>query len=76
MEQVFPEQPCAHPGFQVLVGGGDHPDVDPHRRMAADPIELAVGQHPQQAGLQVGGHVADFVEEQGAAIGLFEAAAA
>jgi hypothetical protein len=42
--------------------------------MAADPVELAVGQHAQQAGLQLGRHVADLVEEQGAAVGLLEAA--
>ncbi len=44
--------------------------------MAADPVELAIGQHAQQAGLGVGRHVADLIEEQGAAVGLLEAAAA
>ena len=44
--------------------------------MAADAVELAVGEHAQQARLQVGRHVADLVEEQRAALGLLEAPAA
>ena len=35
-----------------------------NRRVAADPVELAIGQHAQQAVLGVGRHVADLVEEQ------------
>ncbi|MCY1350908.1 hypothetical protein D9M69_371540 [compost metagenome] len=76
MEQVLAEFALAHQVFQVLVGGGDDPHVDLHRRVPADPVELAVGQHAQQAGLGVGRHVADLVEEQGAAVGLLEASAA
>ena len=45
------------------------------RLVAADAVELAVGEHAQQARLQVGRHVADLVEEQRAAVGLLEAAA-
>ena len=45
-------------------------------RLTAHTIELAFGQHAQQAGLQRRRHVADFVEEQRAAVGLLEAAAA
>jgi hypothetical protein len=37
---------------------------------------MPVGQHAQQAGLQVKRHVADFVEKERSAIGLLEAAAA
>ena len=44
--------------------------------MAADAVELAVAQHAQQPRLQVERHVADLVEEQRAAVGLLEAAAA
>ena len=35
-------------------------------------VELAVGQHPQQTGLQLGRHVADLVEEQRSAVGALE----
>src|SRR5690606_7213571 len=46
------------------------------RLMASDTIEVAVREHAQQARLQLGRHVADLVEEQRAALGLLEAAAA
>jgi hypothetical protein len=42
--------------------------------MAAHAVVLAVGQHTQEPHLQVGGHVADLVEEQRAAFRLLEAA--
>jgi hypothetical protein len=45
---------------------------DRHRPRAADPHHLALFQHPQQAGLQAEGHLADLVEEQGAAVGRLE----
>jgi hypothetical protein len=76
VEQVFAEQALLDPAFQVLVGGGDHPHIGLDRLVAADAVEVAVGQHAQQARLQFGRHVADFVEEQRAALGLLEAAAA
>ncbi|MPM62402.1 hypothetical protein SDC9_109273 [bioreactor metagenome] len=44
--------------------------------MSAHAVEMAVRQHPQQTRLQVKRHVADFVEEQRAALGLLEAATA
>ncbi|MNT99069.1 hypothetical protein D3C72_2418220 [compost metagenome] len=40
--------------------------------MTANAVELAVGQYTQQAGLGIGRHVADFIKEQRAAIGLLE----
>ena len=75
MEEVFAEQAVLDPRFEILVGRGNHPDIGLDRRMPADAIEMPVRQHAQQARLQLGGHVADFVEEQGAALGLLEAAA-
>ncbi len=59
---------------EVLVGRGDHAHVDADQLAAADAVELAVGEHAQQARLQRQRHVADLVEEQRAAIGLLEAA--
>ncbi len=55
------------------MGGRDHPHVDPDQLAPADAEEFAFGQHPQQPGLQRQRHVADLVQEQGAAVGLFEA---
>ena len=75
VEQVFTEQSLAHPFFQILVGGGNHAHVGLDRSMAAHAVKLSVGQDPQQAGLQLGRHVTDFVQEQRAAFGLFKPAA-
>ncbi len=54
----------------------DDADVYLDRLVAADARDLAVFQHAQQLGLQRQRHVADFVEEQGAAVGIFETALA
>src|SRR5579862_1352422 len=75
MHQVFAEQALAHTLLEVLVGGGDDAYVRLQRRMAADAVVLAVRQHTQQAHLQIGGHVADLVEEERAVLRLLEASA-
>ena len=41
-------------------------------RAFAEALELALLQHAQQLGLQVERHFADFVEQDGAAVGQFE----
>ena len=76
VEQVFAELARLHQGFEVLVGGGDDAHVDLDRCVPADTVELAVGQHTQQAGLRIGRHVTDFIQKQGAAVGLLKAPAA
>jgi hypothetical protein len=76
VKQVLAELTVAHPLFEILVRGRDHPHVDANRRLAADAIKLALGQHAQQPRLQRSRHVADLIEEQRAAVGLLEAAAA
>ena len=43
--------------------------------MAANTVELSVGKNAQEAGLQFGRHVADFVEKQRATIRLLETTA-
>ena len=76
MKQILAEGAVLHPLLQVLVGGGNHPHIGFHRAMTAHPVKMTVAEDPQQPGLQVKRHVADFVEKQGAAIGLLKAAAA
>src|SRR5687767_5768839 len=75
VKQVFAEESLPHAAFQVLMRGGDHAHVRLDRLVAADAIETPVRQHSQKAGLQLLRHVADFVEEERPALGLFEAAA-
>ena len=73
MQQVGAEAAFSNQRFQVLVGRGDDAHVHADQFAATDAEEFAFGQHAQQAGLQRQRHVADFVEEQRAAIGLLEA---
>ena len=74
--EVLAEAPGLDLGFEVAVGGGDDAHVDLDGAGAADALQLAFLQHAQQLGLEGGGDLADLVEEQGAAVGLLEAALA
>ncbi|MNE86294.1 hypothetical protein D3C80_1833790 [compost metagenome] len=56
------------------MGGGDYAHIDLVGFVAAQRAYFAFLQHAQQFGLQGQGHVADFVEKQGAAIGRIEQA--
>ncbi len=76
VEQIFAEDAALDALLEILVRRGDHAHVHLHGRLAANAVELAFREHAQQARLQRRGHVADLVEEQRAAIGLLEAAAA
>ena len=72
--EVFAKQAIGHHRRQVAVGGGDETHVHLDRAGAAETFELVLLQHAQNLGLRARAHVADFVEEQRAAVGLFEAA--
>ncbi|MNM92377.1 hypothetical protein D3C81_1047090 [compost metagenome] len=72
--QVLAETALLHPFQQVTVGSADNAHVD-RLRLATDRHHLALLQHAQQAGLQGQWHVANLVQQQGAAIGLQQLAA-
>ena len=59
---------------EIGVGGGDYADVYALRAVAAEPFEFLLLQHAKKFRLKFEGKVADFVEEEGAAVGEFEAA--
>lgn len=63
VEQIFTEFPLLHALFQVLVGGGDDPHIDLHRRVTAHAIKLAIRQHAQQTSLDIKRHIANFIRE-------------
>src|SRR3546814_8705859 len=63
VEQVFAEPAVYDRLFQILVRGGNDPDVDGLRLVAADALDLAFLQHTKQFYLHVGRHIADFVED-------------
>lgn len=75
MEKILTKEAATDSILEVLVSRCDHSHVDTDRRLATDAVKLAFGQHAQQARLQRRGHVADLVEKQRAAVGLFEATA-
>ena len=55
------------------MGGGDDPHIDLHRRVAAHAIKLAIRQNAQQTSLDIQRHIANFIQEQRAAVSLFKA---
>src|SRR6202453_339792 len=61
-------------GFDVAAGGGNDAEVDGDLGAAADTLERLIDQHPQDLVLSLARHIGDFVDEQRAAMGLFERA--
>src|SRR6266550_2250823 len=59
---------------KILIRGGDDADVHALRAIAAEPFEFLLLQHAKKLRLKFEGKVADFVEEERAAVGEFEAA--
>ena len=72
MVQIFAEFALLHRFFQIAMGGHDHPHVYPQRFVAANALHFAFFQYAQQLGLHRRRHIADFIQKQRAAIGLFE----
>ncbi|EDO26491.1 predicted protein, partial [Nematostella vectensis] len=74
IEQVLTKLAAGHSLVQVAVAGADHPHIN-GLGLAANRLNPALLQYPQQTGLQRQRHIADFIEEQRAAIGLLQLAA-
>nr|WP_255615055.1 hypothetical protein [Polymorphobacter sp. PAMC 29334] len=76
VEQVLPEAPRRDRLGEIDVGRRDQPDVDREGEHAADALDEAGFEDSQQLDLELGGHVANLVEEQRAGVGELEAPAA
>src|SRR3546814_4319678 len=72
---VFPKESLVNPFIQVLVGSRNDPSVDVDQTVATDALNLSCFQHAEEFYLHVGGHVPDFVEKEGAPVGILEPAA-
>ena len=72
--QVLAEIALLDHFVQVAMGGADDAHIDGERLVFADAADFAAFQHAQQFGLHRLGQLADFVEEQRAAVGDFEQA--
>ena len=59
---------------EVAIGGGDQAGVGADGARTAEAFEFALLQNAQEFGLQLDRNFADFVEEDRAAMGQFEAA--
>ena len=70
--EVLAEASTAHSLDDIHVSGGNHTHVNLLRRAAAHRYYLAVLQHAQQLHLHGQRQLAYFVEENGAAVGLFK----
>jgi len=61
VEKILAKSAARQHGLQVLVGGGDHPEVRAHHPGPADPLELLVFDGAQQFGLHFDRQVPDFI---------------
>ena len=60
--------------FKVAVRGNEHSDVDLDGLVCADALDFAFFEDAEELGLHGDGHVANLIEKEGAAFGLFELA--
>ncbi len=72
--EVFAEVAGEHHHLEIAVGGREDADVHRLTPVAAELRELAVLEDVEQLGLEGRLHLADFVEEQRAAVRLLELA--
>ena len=72
--QVFAEFVVLDHLAQVAIGRADHAHIDAERLRVADAADFARFQEAQQLHLDVLVQLADFIEEQRAAVGDFEEA--
>ena len=74
VEQIFAEISLRDLFFQVFVRRGDHAGIDGDRFFESDGSESALVERAQHLRLRLQTHVADFVEEERAAVGLLKLA--
>ena len=68
MQEIGAELAARDLRFEILMRRRDHARIGADQLAPADAIELAGGEHAQQARLQRQRHVADLVEKQRAAV--------
>src|SRR5207249_8972053 len=74
VEQILTELVFLQSGLKIPVRGRQGPDVHRDLFIAANPLNVFFLEHPQQFDLCAQAQVADFIEEDGAVIGLLKAA--
>ena len=71
VEQVLAEAALGDHFLQVAMGSAEDAHIDLDLAVATDPAKAAVVEKAQQLGLQVGRHLANFIEEYRALVGQF-----
>ena len=66
--KVLAKPALVHEVFEVVVSGGNQPEVDLFRRPASQSLHRTLLQHPQQLALQPVIQGADFVQKESAAM--------
>ena len=56
------------------MGGGQHAHIHGNGFLAAEPLQAFFLKHAQQLDLRARGHVADFIQKNGAVVGLLKPA--
>jgi hypothetical protein len=74
--EILAKLALCHSLFRILVRCGEHAHVHRRFHLAAEAAYLVVLEHAQQLRLRRSRHLANFIEQQRAAIGKFEAAEA
>jgi len=72
MKQVPPKCILLHEVFQIAMCGHDNPNIYTDRLVATDALDFTFLQHTKQFRLHRDGHVTNLVQEQCAAVSLFE----
>ena len=72
--QILPERFVADGGFQIVMRGGQHAHIHGNGFAAAEPLQAIFLQHAEQLHLRARRHVADFIQKNGAVIGLLKPA--
>src|SRR5207302_10824955 len=72
IEQILAEPTRANLVLEVAGSRGQHTDVDLHRPLSTNARVALVGQHAEDLALRRQGHVGDLVQEQSAAVRMFE----
>ena len=76
VEEIFAEASGENFGAQIAIRCGDHSNVNGADFGRADALDLAILNYAEQLGLHGKRSFADFIEEDGAAVGEFEEAGA
>ena len=63
VKQIFAEISARDFIFQILVGGGDNPDIHGNGFVSAHRLKSLLLERAQDFGLRLQAHVADFVQE-------------